>query len=235
MTIDRLTPSSYFCGSNIEFVDITNSQLNKVDSVRDILSSQEIDFLVLEEMIHQQLGCHDVSSESHSFRTSQNSYEAFVQIDPHFAKTLDPDDIKMGGLLHDIGKLCVDENILTKPSALTIEEVEKIKLHPYFSYRMLYDIPGLNRTVLDIALYHHEKWDGSGYPCGFKGEEIPLEARIFSVVDVWDALISKRPYREAIPHEDALRMMMGDKFAGHFDPRVLSAFVRFKRFLLRSA
>ena len=185
-------------------------------------------------MVHTHLGNHDVSSESHCYRTSQNSYESFIQINSEFAKTLDPDDIKISGLLHDIGKLAVDKDVLTKAVALTKEEAEKIKMHPYFSYRMLYDIAGLSRTVLNISLYHHEKWDGSGYPCGFKGEEIPLEARIFSVIDVWDALISERPYREALSHSDALVMMMGPKFAGHFDPKVLNAFVESKKYLLNS-
>lgn len=243
MTIDRFTNASHFCGSNAEVITITNFQYNQINNIRKILMNKEIlspdniselAFLSLEkEVVHEQLGDHDVSSESHCYRTAQNAYETFFQIDSKFTETLSPDDIKIGGLLHDIGKLCVDKEVLTKAGALTKEEVEKIKMHPNFSNEMLCNIPGISQTVLNIACYHHEKWDGSGYPCGIKGESIPLEARIFSVIDVWDALISERPYRKEIPHTDALKMMMGPQFAGHFDPKVLSAFVESKKYLLK--
>jgi HD-GYP domain-containing protein (c-di-GMP phosphodiesterase class II) len=102
--------------------------------------------------------------------------------------------VRRGGLLHDIGKMGVPDNILLKPGKLTDEEWVIMRKHPQFAYDMLTPIAYL-RPALDIPYCHHEKWDGSGYPRGLKGEQIPLVARIFAIVDVWDALSSDRPYR----------------------------------------
>ncbi len=104
--------------------------------------------------------------------------------------------IRRGALLHDMGKLAVPDRILLKPDRLTDDEWEVMRLHPLYAYDMLAPIEYL-RPALDIPYAHHERWDGSGYPRGLKGEEISLVARIFAVVDVWDALTSNRPYRPA--------------------------------------
>jgi putative nucleotidyltransferase with HDIG domain len=131
--------------------------------------------------------------------------------------------IRRGALLHDIGKMGVPDSILLKEGKLTSEEWEVMRKHPDFAHEMLLPITYL-RPALDIPYCHHEKWDGSGYPRGLKGEEIPLTARIFAVVDVWDALTSDRPYRAAWSREKALKYIC--KGAGsHFDPRVVEAFV----------
>lgn len=108
--------------------------------------------------------------------------------------------VRRGALLHDIGKMGVPDNILLKPGLLTEEEWEIMRRHPFLAYEMLSPINYL-RPALDIPYYHHEKWDGTGYPYGLKHDQIPLAARIFAVVDVWDALRSKRPYRPAWPEE----------------------------------
>ncbi len=131
--------------------------------------------------------------------------------------------IRWGALLHDIGKMGVPDNILLKPGSLTEEEWVIMKKHPEFAYKMLSPIRYLG-SALDIPYCHHEKWDGSGYPRGLKGEEIPLIARIFSIVDVWDALRSDRPYRAAWPEEKAHDYVRS--LAGHqFDPRVVKIFL----------
>jgi HD-GYP domain-containing protein (c-di-GMP phosphodiesterase class II) len=104
--------------------------------------------------------------------------------------------IRRGALLHDIGKMAVPDNILLKPGELTEDEWEVMRRHPIYAYEMLADVEFL-RLALDIPYCHHEHWDGSGYPRGLAGEAIPLSARIFSVVDGWDALTSDRPYRPA--------------------------------------
>ena len=104
--------------------------------------------------------------------------------------------IRRGALLHDIGKMGVPDNILLKEGKLTEEEWVLMRRHPQFAYEMLQPIKYL-RQALDIPYCHHEKWDGTGYPRGLKGEQIPLAARIFAVVDVWDAITSDRPYRKA--------------------------------------
>ncbi len=131
--------------------------------------------------------------------------------------------IRRGALLHDIGKMGVPDAILNKPGPLTEEEWKIMRQHPTYAYKMLSSIPYL-KPALAIPYSHHEKWDGSGYPQGLKGEEIPLAARIFAVVDVWDALGSDRSYRSAWPRErrlDYLRTLAG----AHFDPRVVAAFI----------
>jgi len=131
---------------------------------------------------------------------------------------------RRGALLHDMGKLGVPDQILFKPGALSEDEWVIMRKHPQLAYEMLEQIEYL-RPALDIPYCHHEKWDGSGYPRGLKGEEIPLAARLFAVVDVWDALISDRPYRPAMPKEDALAYIQ--RQAGrHFDPQVVEAFLK---------
>ncbi len=129
-----------------------------------------------------------------------------------------------GTLLHDIGKLGVPDNILRKTGPLTADEWGIMRKHPLLAYEMLIPISYL-RQALDIPFCHHEKWDGNGYPRGLKGEQIPLAARIFSVVDVWDALISDRPYRKAWTREEALAYIR-DQAGKHFDPQVVDIFLR---------
>jgi PAS domain S-box-containing protein/putative nucleotidyltransferase with HDIG domain len=132
--------------------------------------------------------------------------------------------VRWGALLHDIGKMGVPDGILLKPGPLTDEEWVAMKKHPGFAYEMLSPIHYL-RNALDIPYCHHEKWDGSGYPRGLKGNQIPLAARIFAVVDVWDALRSDRPYRPSWTEEKVREHIRG--LSGtHFDPQVVEAFMQ---------
>jgi putative two-component system response regulator len=132
--------------------------------------------------------------------------------------------IRRGSLLHDMGKLGVPDSILHKPASLTDEEWTVMRKHPQFAYEMLYPIEYL-RSSLDIPYCHHEKWDGTGYPRGLKGEEIPISARIFAIVDVWDALTSDRPYRPAWTKEKALSYIQ-EQSGKHFDPQLYSLFLK---------
>ncbi|MCX7964559.1 MAG: GAF domain-containing protein [Candidatus Sumerlaea chitinivorans] len=131
--------------------------------------------------------------------------------------------IRRGALLHDVGKLGVPDAILRKPGPLTPEEWEIMRKHPQYAMDMLGEIEFL-RPALEIPYCHHEKWDGSGYPRGLKGEEIPLSARLFAVVDVWDALASDRPYRAAWPH-DWIVEYIREQSGKHFDPKVVEVFL----------
>jgi PAS domain S-box-containing protein len=131
--------------------------------------------------------------------------------------------MRRGALLHDIGKLGVPDNILLKPGKLTDEEWVIMKQHPVHAYEMLLPIKYL-RPALDIPYAHHEKWDGTGYPRGLKGEQIPLPARIFAIVDVWDALRSDRPYRKGWEPE-RIREHILEQSGKHFDPQVVRAFM----------
>lgn len=132
--------------------------------------------------------------------------------------------LRRGALLHDIGKLGVPDSVLFKPGPLTAAEWEMMHKHPEYAYHALAPIAFL-RQALDVPYCHHEKWDGSGYPRGLKGEEIPLAARIFAVIDVWDAMRSARPYRPPLPDSEVHEYLTQQK-GKHFDPQVVDAFLR---------
>jgi putative nucleotidyltransferase with HDIG domain len=132
--------------------------------------------------------------------------------------------VRRGALLHDIGKMGVPDSILLKPDKLTDEEWVAMRMHPVYAYEMLSPIAYLG-PALDIPYCHHEKWDGTGYPRGLKGEQIPLVARLFAVVDVWDALRSDRPYRQGWPDDKVIEHIRS--LAGtHFDPRAVELFFK---------
>jgi HD-GYP domain-containing protein (c-di-GMP phosphodiesterase class II) len=132
--------------------------------------------------------------------------------------------VRWGALLHDIGKMGVPDNILLKPGPLTDEEWVLMQTHPTLAYKLLSPIRYL-QSAIDIPYCHHEKWDGSGYPRGLKGEQIPLVGRIFAVVDVWDAITSDRPYRAAWTREKALEHIRAAS-GTHYDPQVVDKFMQ---------
>jgi putative two-component system response regulator len=131
--------------------------------------------------------------------------------------------VHRGALLHDIGKMGVPDSILLKPGPLTDAEWAIMRKHPVYAYELLRQISFL-LPALDIPYYHHEKWDGSGYPAGLSGEDIPLAARIFAIVDVWDALLSDRPYRDALPKEQVIEYIRAES-GRHFDPKLVEVFL----------
>jgi HD-GYP domain-containing protein (c-di-GMP phosphodiesterase class II) len=133
-------------------------------------------------------------------------------------------DINRGVLLHDIGKMGVPDQILRKTGPLTDAEWFEMRKHPQYAFDLLAPIPYL-RPALDIPYCHHEHWDGSGYPRGLKGTQIPLSARIFSIVDIWDALLSDRPYRNAWPRDKVLEYLK--EISGkQLDPEIVEAFMK---------
>ena len=133
-------------------------------------------------------------------------------------------DLRRGVLMHDIGKMGVPDSVLHKTSPLTDEEWGIFRKHPQFAYNMLRPISYL-RNSLDIPYCHHENWDGTGYPRGLRGEDIPLAARIFSVVDIFDALTSERSFRRGWSNEKALEYIQGQS-GKHLDPRIVEMFVK---------
>lgn len=166
----------------------------------------------------------DRETEGHTQRVMKLTLELARSMGLDEAKLV---HIRRGTLLHDIGKLGVPDHILFKTGDLTIEERQIIEQHVDFAYEMLAPISYL-KPALNIPYFHHEKWDGTGYPLGLKHEQIPLEARIFALVDVWDALLSDRPYRKAWTREQTIEYIRAQS-GTHFDPRVVECFLEFMK------
>jgi putative nucleotidyltransferase with HDIG domain len=167
------------------------------------------------------LDARDRETEGHSARVSQLAIKLGKEMN------LTERELKAferGALLHDIGKIGISDIILHKPHQLSEEEWKIMRLHPDIGARIVEDIPFLQDT-LPIIRYHHERWDGSGYPIGLQGEDIPLMARIFSVADAFDALTTHRPYREKISPQEAVAYLC-EQSGVLFDPEVVSAFER---------
>ncbi len=166
------------------------------------------------------LDLRDKETEGHTQRvtTLTRQLAADLEMDP--AELI---HISRGALLHDIGKMGIPDSILLKPGDLTPEEREFMKRHTVLAYEMLEPIQFL-RPAIDIPYCHHEKWDGTGYPRGLSRDGIPLKARIFSIVDVWDALTSNRPYRRALPRAEA-QQYIRDQSGTFFDPQIVDVFL----------
>jgi GAF domain-containing protein len=173
------------------------------------------------EGLSRALEMRDLETEGHTRRVAELTL--------NFGRRLNLDerqlvDLWRGAFLHDIGKIGVPDAILRKPGTLNKEEWEEMRKHAEYGYRILADVPFLQNSLV-VPRYHHEKWDGTGYPFGLKGEEIPLSARIFAIVDVWDALLSDRPYRKAWSREDTLAYIR-DAAGTHFEPRLVPKFLQ---------
>jgi len=166
------------------------------------------------------LDMRDHETEGHTQRVTEMTLQLALRID---IPRKDLIHIRRGAALHDIGKMGIPDRILHKPGPLTAEEWDTMRQHPQYACALLSPIDYL-RPAKDIPCYHHERWDGSGYPVGLKGEEIPLPARLFAVVDVYDALTSDRPYRSAWSKQAALNYIQ-DQAGTLFDPVITSTFL----------
>jgi putative nucleotidyltransferase with HDIG domain len=208
--------------ANQAAVKIHNASL--FDDLQESNEELEIAYqATLEGWVHA-LDMRDRETEGHTQRVTT--------LTQHLAKVMGIDDdallhITRGALLHDIGKMAIPDGILLKPAPLSPEERMMMQKHPVYAYEMLSRIKFL-RPALDIPYCHHEKWDGTGYPRGLKGEQIPFAARIFAIVDVWDALVSDRPYRKGLIPAD-VRKQINELSGTHFDPRVVEAFMSLKK------
>jgi len=197
--------------------------VDKVRLLSDLRSSNAELVQAYDETINgwsRALDLRDRETEGHSQRVASMTV--------HLAHLMGVSDseivhIRRGALLHDIGKMGIPDGILQKPDKLSDEEWAVMRKHPSYAYEMLSPVKYL-LPALDIPYGHHEKWDGSGYPRGLKGELIPLAARVFAVVDVWDALRSDRPYRKALDDAQVYAYIQAQA-GSHFDPRVVDCFL----------
>ncbi len=197
--------------------------LENIRLFKDLQKSNDDLFLAYDETIEgwsRALDLRDRETEGHTQRVTSLTEELACRMG---IPELEMIHLRRGSLLHDIGKMGVPDRILLKPDKLTEEEWIIMREHPVYAYNLLSRIEFLH-PALNIPHYHHEKWDGSGYPDGLMGEQIPLEARIFAVIDVFDALISDRPYRLGWPKANAINYIR-EKSGSHFDPKVVEAFL----------
>ena len=160
-------------------------------------------------------------TSAHTARVTQLALRLAEHVAPELA--LDP-QLAYGFRLHDIGMIGVSNATLLKPGALTPAEVDEIREHPWLGERIVAPVPALGGLTRQVIACHHERWDGSGYPRGLRGIEIPLAARIFAVVDAFDAMTNDQPYRDALPESEA-RDEIQTKAGLEFDPDVVTAFL----------
>lgn len=172
------------------------------------------------EVLSSALDLRDKQARGHTQRVTEMTVELAKLMG---LSNQELENIRRGAILHDFGNITIPESILYKKDELTVEEWVTIHLHPYTAYEMLEHIVYL-RPALEIPYRHHERWDGSGYPRGLKGEEIPLAARIFSVVDVYDSLTSDRPYRSAWSNDSAKEYIQ-EMSGKQFDPKAVELFL----------
>ena len=170
--------------------------------------------------LNQMLDLKDLNTGVHSTRLAEWAVRIGRELGLDDARL---EDIEVAALLHDAGKVGVPDSILKKEGPLDPAEWRIMKMHPEFSWAVLRLVPGLERASL-FALHHHEKYNGSGYPSGLKAREIPIGARIVSVIDAFDAMVAVRPYKDGIPCEEALGRLVKDR-GTHFDPDVVDIFL----------
>lgn len=198
----------------VERVESQATQLNLM------LKSLEMAYDATIEGWVKALDLRDRETEEHSIRVASLTRDLAIHMGVDESELT---HIYRGALLHDIGKIGIPDSILQKADALTAEERELINRHPEFAAKMLAEVAYLNRAA-EIPYCHHERWDGEGYPNGLVGEQIPISARIFSVVDVYDALRFDRPYRKGWP-EDKVLDHLKQGAGTQFDPSVVAAFL----------
>ncbi|RLE22422.1 MAG: transcriptional regulator [Acidobacteria bacterium] len=236
---DLIVPFNHIVGSAIERADMTgrieaqnvrlkkrNAQLKVQRERIAILKDQtEEAFQLSISLLARAAEVHDENTARHVERVNEYAYflSGILGVSKAFC-----DEIRYSAQLHDVGKMSIDMAILRKKGPLTDDERDEMKRHPVYGYRILSASNRL-RMAGEIALSHHERWDGNGYPHGRKGREIPLAARIVAVADIYDALRSKRPYKPGFDHERTRRILLeGDDrmdVEGLFDPQVIEAFI----------
>jgi len=167
------------------------------------------------------LDAREHETEIHSLRVAEYALRLAEEIDLPPAQR---SDLKFGALLHDIGKIAISDAVLLKPGPLTDEEWEQVRRHPMIGFQILRDFTFLE-SAARIVLYHQERFDGSGYPFGLAGDAIPIGARLFAIVDTFDAMTTDRPYRAAGGYDDVVREM-SDQRGAQFDPDLVDAFLR---------
>jgi GAF domain-containing protein len=226
-----IAPVNHFAGRAIERAAMTEAILLKNQRLRqqrrliaELQAETEDAFMLSIRLLAKAAELYDEVTGNHILRVNEYSYALATRFGRPRAWCK---EIRYSAQLHDVGKMSVDAAVLKKKGKLDEAEWAEMRRHPTYGYEILRTSPRLGMAA-DIARCHHEKWDGTGYPAGVKGEAIPLAARIVAIVDVYDALRSARPYKPGLSHDEACRIILeGDDRIdprAHFDPRLLAAF-----------
>lgn len=204
-----------------ELGEVTNREINELrKELTDLVSASEVNWEKFVDSLVHMLALRDNETEEHAWRVMELTEKTASALNISGPSLL---HVRWGAILHDIGKVGIPDSILLKPGELTPEERAVIMMHPQIANQILEPL-GLPAEALEIPLNHHERWDGTGYPLGLAGENIPLSARIFAIIDVWDALIHERPYRKAWSHTQSIKHIR-EQSGKHFDPVVVDVFL----------
>ena len=203
--------------------------LDQINRRQENFDNADGSYDVTVETLAAALELRDDETGQHTRRVADLAMALTRVVEPELAA--DP-ELRYGFLLHDIGKIGIPDAVLLKKGPLTKREIRTLEMHTTLGENLLSRFPFLSDLAHDVVAYHHERWDGSGYPWGVGGEEIPVAARIFAVVDAYDAMISNRPYRDAMTAAQAIREI--ERCAGtHFDPVMVAAFLPIAHDLVR--
>ena len=191
------------------------------EGLQRLMREQEEAYLQMMQSLAKALEAKDSYTAGHSARVAKYSVK--------LAHRLGLSDeeltiLKRGALMHDLGKIGIPDSVLNKPSALTDAEYEEMQKHPVYTAAIMRPLKRF-KTHAEIAAWHHERWDGNGYPDGLKGEEIPLMARIVAIADTWDAMTGDRVYRKGMPPEKAMSILASERESGQFEPQLLDTFL----------
>ena len=196
--------------------------INKMaDNIQRLFDEQEQAYLGSLKSLMKALEAKDAYTASHSGRVTHFSLLLGRRVG---VSETELELLKQGALMHDLGKIGIPDAILNKPGPLDDTEYEEMKKHPVYTYEIMKPLRSF-RVFSDVARWHHERWDGAGYPDGLKGEEIPLLARIVAIADTWDAMTGDRVYRTGMPVERALSILEAERDAGQWDPHLLDHFI----------
>ncbi len=206
---------------NDELGQLSQSIDDMADSIEQLMQNQEDAYRNMVTTLTRALEKKDSYTAAHSGRVARYSQKIgeHIGLDP---RTLEK--LRFGAITHDLGKIGIADNVLNKPAALNDDEYELMRQHPGFSKTIMKPLVRF-REYAEIAGSHHEHWDGSGYPDGLKGEEIPLLARIVAIADAWDAMTGDRVYRKGMPVEKAIAILDREKDDGQFDPKLIRVFI----------
>jgi|GEM_PF-940945 len=221
LNLHAKTGAETFSDYNVKFLGVLAGEASAVLHNMELFDSLQTYYQEMVEALSRAVDARDARAPGRAERTRARARALAVELG--LPETL-VQHVEHAALLHDVGKIAVDEAVLRKPGKLTPAEYEQVKRHPIIGHEILSSVRYLG-TATQMVLYHQERFDGTGYPEGLKGEEIPLGARIVSVLDAWDAMTSDRPYRKALGRAAALGQLKSA--AGtQFDPKVVDAFLR---------